>query len=138
MTQEIGSAVEHDKKTSKKQAATRAIDFLLKYTPSTPLVPAPVAPPEGPATSSALGRFPHKLSHLVRGAYPPGLIVTPRFLLVHLVRGTYPVLVWWDSSGLQPHLVVCLHFWLRLRLIVQGDNKDHVKLGFCSVSDSSV
>ncbi|KAL0054332.1 hypothetical protein WJX82_007216 [Trebouxia sp. C0006] len=47
--QEIGSAVEHDKKTAKKQAATRAIDFLLKYTPSTPLVPAPVAP------SSALG-----------------------------------------------------------------------------------
>lgn len=56
MTQEIGSAVEHDKKTAKKQAATRAIDFLLKYTPSATLVPAPVAPPEGPATSSALGK----------------------------------------------------------------------------------
>ncbi len=67
MTQEIGSAVEHDKKTAKKQAATRAIDFLLKYTPSTPLVPAPVAPPEPPATSSALGKFAHKLPHLVRG-----------------------------------------------------------------------
>lgn len=98
MTQEIGSAVEHDKKTAKKQAATRAIDFLLKYTPSTPLVPVPVAPPEGPATSSALGNFTHKLLHLVRGTYPPlawwadGENSTPK--LVHLVRGTYPVLVW--------------------------------------------
>ena len=70
MTQEIGSAVEHDKKTAKKQAATQAIDFLLKYTPSTPLVPAPVAPPEGPA-ASALGKITHKMLHLVRSPYPP-------------------------------------------------------------------
>ncbi|KAL0023988.1 hypothetical protein WJX77_006444 [Trebouxia sp. C0004] len=53
--QEIGSAVENDKKTAKKQAATRAVDFLLKYTPATPLVPAPVVLPEGPAASAALG-----------------------------------------------------------------------------------
>ncbi len=90
MTQEIGSAVEHDKKTAKKQAATRAIDFLLKYTPSTPLVPAPVAPPEGPATSSALGKFTHKLPHLVRGPYSP----LP-----------YPPLAWWtDSDDSNPQL----------------------------------
>ncbi len=83
--QEIGSAVEHDKKTAKKQAATRAIDFLLKYTPSTPLVPAPVAP------SSALGKFTPILPHLVRGPYSPL---------------AYPPLAWWtdsDDSNPQPN-----------------------------------
>ena len=50
--QEIGVAVEGDKKTAKKQAATRAIEFLLKYHSAT----SPAASPtQGPAGSSASG-----------------------------------------------------------------------------------
>ena len=52
-TQEIGVGTEGDKKTAKKQAAQKAIEFLLNYTP--PAAPPELEPEETVAQSSSPG-----------------------------------------------------------------------------------